>query len=48
MAPALALIGAAALVWPGGDGEIARELGARDDAQRLRAVLELARVETAS
>ncbi|HVR03504.1 MAG TPA: HEAT repeat domain-containing protein, partial [Polyangia bacterium] len=42
----LALIGIAAMsVWPGGDAEAARALVARDDAQRLRAVLELARAE---
>src|SRR5882672_12274154 len=44
----LALIGIAALsVWPGGDADAARALVARDDAQRLRAVLELARAEPA-
>jgi hypothetical protein len=42
----LALIGIAAMsVWPGGDAEAARALVARDDAQRLRAVLEVARAE---
>src|SRR5437879_2499533 len=42
----LALIGIAAMsAWPGGDAEAARALVARDEAQRLRAVLELARDE---
>src|SRR5260221_12451920 len=42
----LALIGIAAMsVWPRADAEAARALVARDDARRLRAVLELARAE---
>jgi HEAT repeat protein len=43
----LALIGialAGAGLWPGAD-DAARDLGARDDGQRLRAVLELARLD---
>src|SRR5450432_438582 len=42
---ALALIGVAALAWPGAapDGDVTRALASRDEAVRLRAVLELAR-----
>ena len=44
---ALALIGVAALAWPGAapDGDVTRGLASRDEALRLRAVLELARAD---
>jgi HEAT repeat protein len=45
MPMALALIGVAALAWPGADQDVTRELASRDEAQRLRAVLELARAD---